>query len=275
MRTEKHPLCRWVIGLAAAGVLLPLLVLAVWCFTERWAWPDLLPQVLSLRGLGEVLQDQGLLILHSSILLSAAAAVLAVAVGILTARAVIYYRFPGRDLLLFSSMLPLIVPTTVFGMGVHLLLIRAGLSDTVAGVLLVHVICALPYTVSLMTDSTRAVGKKLEEQARVLGASGLRAFWLITMPALLPAALAASAMAYIVSFSQYFLTLLIGGGNVRTFTVIMVPYLQNGDRTLAAGYSMLFLVVTLLVFILFRRILQVIYPQAKSPRGGAERRKGS
>lgn len=275
MRTEKHPLCRWVIGLAAAGVLLPLLVLAVWCFTERWAWPDLLPQVLSLRGLGEVLQDQGLLILHSSILLSAAAAVLAVAVGILTARAVIYYRFPGRDLLLFSSMLPLIVPTTVFGMGVHLLLIRAGLSDTVAGVLLVHVICALPYTVSLMTDSTRAVGKRLEEQARVLGASGLRAFWLVTMPALLPAALAASAMAYIVSFSQYFLTLLIGGGNVRTFTVIMVPYLQNGDRTLAAGYSMLFLVVTLLVFILFRRILQAIYPQAKSPRGGAERRKGS
>lgn len=275
MSAEKHPLCRWVIGVTAAGVLFPLLILAVWSFTERWAWPALLPQVVSLRGLREVLQEQGLLILHSSILLSAAAAVLAVAVGILTARAIVYDQFPGRDLLLFSSMLPLIVPTTVFGMGVHLLLIRAGLSDTVAGVLLVHVICALPYTVSLMTDSTRAVGKKLEEQARVLGASGLRAFWLVTMPALLPAALAAAAMAYIVSFSQYFLTLLIGGGNVRTFTVIMVPYLQNGDRTLAAGYSMLFLVVTLLVFILFRQILQAIYPQAKHPHGGTERRKHS
>lgn len=56
-------------------------------------------------------------------------------------------------------MLPLIVPTTVFGMGIHLLLIRVGLSDTVPGVILVHVICALPYTVSIMTDSTRAIGK--------------------------------------------------------------------------------------------------------------------
>lgn len=124
-------------------------------------------------------------------------------------------------------MLPLIVPTTVFGMGIHLLLIRVGLSDTVPGVILVHVICALPYTVSIMTDSTRAIGKKLEEQARVLGAGSLRAFWSVSMPALIPAIFSALAMAYITSFSQYFLTLLIGGGNVRTFTVIMVPYLQT------------------------------------------------
>lgn len=71
-------------------------------------------------------------------------------------------------------------------------------------------------------------------------------------------------MAYLVSFSQYFLTLLIGGGNVRTFTVIMVPYLQNGDRTLAAGYSMLFLLVTLCTFVLFRRLLQAVYPPAET-----------
>lgn len=171
-----------------------------------------------------------------------------------------FYQFPGQRLLLFASMLPLIVPTTVFGMGIHLLLIRVGLSDTVPGVILVHVICALPYTVSIMTDSTRAIGKKLEEQARVLGAGSLRAFWSVSMPALMPAIFSALAMAYITSFSQYFLTLLIGGGNVRTFTVIMVPYLQNGDRTLAAGYTTLFLLITVLVFLVFRKIVQRFYP---------------
>ena len=71
-------------------------------------------------------------------------------------------------------------------------------------------------------------------------------------------------MAYLVSFSQYFLALLIGGGNVRTFTVIMVPYLQNGDRTLVAGYSMLFLLVTLCTFVLLRRLLQAVYPPAET-----------
>ena len=207
-----------------------------------------------------MLGSQALMILHSSILLSATAALIAVVVGLMTARAIVFYQFPGQKLLLFASMLPLIVPTTVFGMGIHLLLIRVGLSDTAPGVILVHVICALPYTVSIMTDSTRAIGKKLEEQARVLGAGSLRAFWSVSMPALMPAIFSALAMAYITSFSQYFLTLLIGGGNVRTFTVIMVPYLQNGDRTLAAGYTTLFLLITVLVFLAFRKIVQRFYP---------------
>lgn len=267
MKNKHRRLSRWVIWAALAGVILPLLVLLVWCFAERWAWPQLIPQVFSLRGLKEVLDTHALVVLHSSILLSVMAALIAAAVGILTARAIVFYDFPGKDLLLFGSMLPLIVPTTVFGMGIHLLLIRVGLSDTVPGVLLVYVICALPYTVSIMTDSTQAVGKKLEEQARVLGAGSMRAFWSVSMPALLPAALSASAMAYIISFSQYFLTLLIGGGNVRTFTVIMVPYLQNGDRTLAADYTMLFLLVTATVFLIFRRIVHKFYPDVQQKEG--------
>lgn len=269
--TERHGGCRLIVYLAAAAVALPLAVLAVWGFAERWAWPDLLPQLFSLRGVREVLRGDALQVLYSSILLSASAAVISTAVGILTARAVVFCRFPGRGLLLMSSMLPLIVPAAVFGMGVHLLLLRAGLSDTAGGVLLTHVICCLPYTVSLMTNATRAVGRRLEEQARVLGAGALRAFLSITMPAITPAALSAAAMAYIVSFSQYFLTLLIGGGSVKTFTVIMVPYLQNGDRTLAAGYSLLFLLVTILAFILFRRALRAVYPCAESALGRKER----
>lgn len=263
MNADRHPVCRLVVLLSAACILVPLFVLAVWCFAERWAWPELFPQVFSLRGFGEIFSGQALEVLHSSVLLSAAVAVLATAVGTLTARAIAFYEFPGRDLLVFASMLPLIVPATVFGMGVHLLLIRVGLSDTVPGVILVHLICALPYTVSLMTDSTCAVGKKLEEQARVLGAGSLRAFWSASMPALLPAASSALAMAYITSFSQYFLTLLIGGGNVKTFTVIMVPYLQNGDRTLAACYTLLFVLVTGLVFAVFHTIIKRLYPSGR------------
>lgn len=63
--------------------------------------------------------------------------------------------------------------------------------------------------------------------------------------------LSAFSMAYIVSFSQYFLTLLIGGGKVKTFTIVMVPYLQSGDRNIASVYSAVFLGITLVIFGLF------------------------
>lgn len=90
------------------------------------------------------------------------------------------------------------------------------------------------------------VGNGLEEQARVLGATPWKAFYKVTLPMLAPVMLSSFSMAYIVSFSQYFLTLLIGGGQVKTFTIVMVPLLQGGNRNIASVYSTVFLGVTLL-----------------------------
>ena len=102
-------------------------------------------------------------------------------------------------------------------------------------------------------DGTRAVGIALEEQARVLGAGSFQAFRRTTLPMLVPVILSAVSMSYIVSFSQYFLTLLLGGGRVKTFAVVMGSYLQSG-RNIACIYSILFMGITLLVFAVFERI---------------------
>lgn len=48
------------------------------------------------------------------------------------------YRFPGRKLLLFGTMLPILVPSTVFGMGAHVLLIRSRTCRTLRGVILMQ-----------------------------------------------------------------------------------------------------------------------------------------
>lgn len=79
-------------------------------------------------------------------------------------------------------------------------------------------------------------------------------FFKVTFPMLMPVMLASMSMSYIVSFSQYFITLLIGGGSVKTFAIVMVPYLQGGDRNIASIYSMIFLGITLIVFAIFEGI---------------------
>ena len=175
-------------------------------------------------------------------------AFLSVVIGTMTARALECYDFFGKRLFSFMSMLPFLVPGTVFAMGVQITFIKCGLSGTVLGVIIVHLICSLPYAVTLMQDGTRAMGVKLEEQARVLGAGALQAFFKVTLPNLFPVMLSAFSMAFVVSFSQYFLTLMIGGGNVKTFAIVMVPYLGSGERNFASIYSVIFLVIMLLVF---------------------------
>ena len=252
----KERIVKAVLFLLAAVILLPCLLLIVWMFTERWAWPDLLPQRFSIRAAAEVFGRGGelLKVFFSSVLISTAVAALSAMIGVMTCRALVFYDFFGKRLMRFLTILPFMVPATVFAMGIQLTFIRMGLNNTISGVILAHLICSLPYGVRLIMDGTKALGKGLEEQARVLGASSWQAFYKVSLPVLAPVILSAASMSYVVSFSQYFLTLMIGGGQVRTFSIVMVPYLQSGDRSMASVYSVLFLAVTLSVFGLYEWI---------------------
>lgn len=256
MKNRKSVVTNMILALLTGAVLIPAASLVVWVFTERWAWPGLFPQVISDRAVSEVIRRKGELIhiMGSSILISSAVAGASALIGIMTSRALVLYRFRGKNLISFLAVLPLMVPTTVFAMGIQITFIRMGLNNTVAGVILAHLIYSLPYGVRLIMDGTQAVGTALEEQARVLGASPFQAFRRTSLPMLVPVILSAVSMSYIVSFSQYFLTLLLGGGRVKTFAIVMVPYLQSGNRNIACIYSILFMGITLMVFAVFERI---------------------
>ena len=141
-------------------------------------------------------------------------------------------------------------------MGVQVAFIRAGLAGTVAGVVLAHSIVALPYAALIMADAMEAAGSRLEEQARVCGAGGARAWLTVILPMLSPSLLSAASMSYILSFSQYFLTLLVGSGKVKTLALVMFPYLASGDRTIASAYGVVFIAATLAVFLLFEVLLR-------------------
>ena len=254
---KKGVFMRLVLALALFCIFLPMAVVTLWSVTERWPWPLLLPERYSLRTVKELLLGSAKLprILFSSISLAMLVAVLGSVVGIMTARATELYRFPGKKLINMCSLLPLLVPGTVFAMGIQITLIRLGLSDTLTGVVIVHLITAVPYCITIMTDVTRAVGKKLEQQAMVLGAGPFRAFFQVTLPSLLPGILSSMSMGFILSYSQYFTTLMVGGGRVKTIALVLVPYIQSGDRALSAVYSVAFVGSALLVFFLFEGII--------------------
>ena len=257
---RKNHLMKAVLAVTLICIFLPVAVLLIWSVTERWPWPLLLPETISLRTVRELLFGSAKLpkILFSSITLGLAVALLGTVIGIMTARATELYSFRGRKLVHLFSFLPLLVPGTVFAMGIQITLIRLSLSDTITGVILVHLIAAVPYCITIMTDVTRAVGKKLEEQAMVLGADPWRAFFQITLPGLLPGILSSMSMGFILSYSQYFTTLMVGGGRVKTIALVLVPYIQSGDRALSSVYSVAFVGSALLIFFLFEVMIHFL-----------------
>lgn len=247
---------RAAVLLTAAVIIIPVLLTAVWSVTGRWPWPGLTPETYTLRAVRELFFGANPIgeLLASSMAIGASVAAAGTVIALMAARATEIYRVKVRGLVEFGSMLPLLVPGTVFAMGIQVTLIRMGLAGSAAGVILVHLVAALPYCMTIMLDMTAAVGASLEEQAAVLGAAPLRAFAEVSLPQLMPGVLSSMSMAFIISYSQYFTTLLAGGGRVRTFAMVLVPYIQSGDRALSAAYSVVFVGSALVVFAIFKQL---------------------
>ena len=73
------------------------------------------------------------------------------------------------------------------------------------------------------------------------------------------------SMGFILSYSQYFTTLLVGGGRVKTIALVLVPYIQSGDRSLSSVYSTAFVGSALLVFFIFEGIIHWIQKGERKP----------
>lgn len=264
---KKQLIMKIVIATALLCIFLPVIQLLIWSVTERWPWPGLLPESYTLRTVKELFFGSAKLseLLLSSIILALVVALISTVIGIMTARATELYSFRGKPLVTLGSFLPLLIPGTVFAMGIQITMIRLGLTDTVAGVVIVHVIAALPYCITIMTDVTRSVGKRYEEQAMVLGAGPWRAFFETSLPQLMTGVLSSVSMGFILSYSQYFTTLMVGGGRVKTIALVLVPYIQSGDRALSSIYSMAFVGSALLVFFVFEGIIH-----SMQKKGGAK-----
>ncbi|MDO4679965.1 MAG: ABC transporter permease subunit [Aerococcus sp.] len=243
---------RLVIGILLVVILFPLCLLLVWSFTARWPWPNLLPERFSLRGWQQLQMESTslLAVLRNNIFISLSVSFLSIVIALLTAKVYVGQSKSIQKLIRFLVVLPLLIPATVFGMGIHPAFIRLGFANTSVGVILSHLIYSLPYAALLILNAYSGQIPKLEEEAHVLGASAWRTTVTITLPLLSPVLLVAFVMSYIVSFSQYFLTQLIGGGMVQTLATKIFPYLQANDRTIASVYSLVFLILTVALFAL-------------------------
>jgi len=139
-------------------------------------------------------------------------------------------------------------PSFASVMGVQVVFIRLGLADTRAGVVLAHLIPVTPYAVVLLSGVFGGYDPRTEEVARTLGAGRWATWWRVTLPILLPGVLVSLAFAFLVSWSEYLLTLIVGGGQVLTLPLLLFSAAQGGDYALTAALALVFVAPTVLLF---------------------------
>jgi putative spermidine/putrescine transport system permease protein len=249
---------RWLAGSIVGAVLLPFVPLVLWSFSGRWFYPDLLPSQWGLRAWAYVTGTAGPQVgeaLVQSLLVASASALASVAAGLPAGRALGLYRFRGKDALSVALMLPVIVPPLSVAMGLHLWFLRLGLAETFAGVVLVHLSFCLPYAVFVLWGVFSNYNPEFEDQARSLGASRREVLLRVTLPMVLPGVIVAGLFAFLLSWSQYLSTLIIGGGRVSTLPLLLFALMGSGDRPVAAAVSLVFVLPSLAALVVSARHL--------------------
>ncbi|RJG20994.1 molybdate ABC transporter permease subunit [Massilia cavernae] len=171
--------------------------------------------------------------------------VLGVAVGYLLARK----RFPGRDLLDTILTLPMVMPPTVLGYYLLVLVGRKGplgawLQDTFGinliftwqGAVLAASIVAFPLVFKPARAAFEAVDSRLEDAARVLGVSGVAIFFRVTLPLAWRGILAGMLLAFARALGEFGATLMVAGsipGRTQTLSIAVYEAVQAGQDDVA------------------------------------------
>lgn len=256
---------RWptaVVAVWAALAVLPLVPLLIWAFAFAWRWPDLLPGEWGWRAWRYVFSsnEQVRTGLTTSVLLAVLTMLVALAIG--TPAGIVVGRgvFRGKRAVEMLLLAPFVVPGLVVTMGIQIVFIHLRLTDTLHGVVLAHTMPALPYVIVSVAGVAANLGVQTEEQARSLGATPGQAFLHVTLPLLRPGIAVGGLFAFLISWSQYTSTLIIGGGKVQSLPLLVYSFTRSGDNPIAAALAIIFVAPAVVALGVAARSLRASQP---------------
>ncbi|MBA4256916.1 MAG: putrescine ABC transporter permease PotI [Polaromonas sp.] len=164
-----------------------------------------------------------------------------------------YRRFLGRTL--FSGMVnaPLVMPEVIIGLS--LLLLMVGVQNAfgwpergMLTIILGHTLLGMAYGVVVIQSRLLEMDRAIEEAAMDLGARPAQVFFLVTLPNIFQAILAAFLLAFTLSFDDVVIAEFLSGPGVSTLPQVIFGYARRGiNPTIYAAATLLILTVTVVV----------------------------
>src|SRR5580700_2332452 len=179
-------------------------------------------------------------------------------------------NFRGKEVLDAAVTLPLVLPPTVLGYYLLVVIGRASpighLWEAIFGSPLVFtwkaaVVAAVIHSLPLLVKSARAalesVDRSYERAARTLGASEWKLFWRVTLPLARLSIFAAGALAFAQSLGDFGITLMVAGnipGRTQTVAVAIYDAVESGNGAVARTLVLVVSAVALLILTLANRL---------------------
>lgn len=170
--------------------------------------------------------EQVLAAFRTSLWIALVTAVVTTAIGLVTAFALVRFEFSGKQILSTLVILPALVPETILGVGLLVLVKAIDQPRTLLMLVLGHILLAVPYVVLIVQARMVGIRRVYDEAALSLGATRLASFREITLPLLLPAVAAGALLAFTISFDNTSASLFWRPAGVETMPTQILSMLK-------------------------------------------------
>ncbi|MCX7815373.1 MAG: ABC transporter permease subunit [Tepidimonas ignava] len=241
------------LALVFAFLYAPLLFMIVFSFNSTRQ--DAVFTGFSLRWYQALLDDSKIVNgFFVSLKVALTTGVLSAVLGTLAAFVLVRYRrFWGRTL--FSGMVnaPLVMPEVIIGLSLLLLMVGA---QNVFGwpqrgmltITLGHTLMGMAYAMVVVQSRLLEMDRRIEEAAMDLGARPHQVFFLVTLPNIAQAVLAAFLLSFTLSFDDVVISEFLSGPGVNTLPQVIFGYARRGiNPTIYAAATILIVVVTTVI----------------------------
>jgi thiamine transport system permease protein len=176
------------------------------------------------------------------------------------------FSFSGKNVLRIFSTLPFILPTVVVAAGFNALIGPNGwinlalmnilqsstppiqLLNSVPAIIIAHVFYNTSIVIRVVGNAWEQLDRKIENGARMLGASPWNVFMNVTFPLLVPAILSAAILVFLFDFTSFGVILMMGGAKYTTLEVeIYIQTMQFLNLRMAGILSLIQLAFSMLL----------------------------
>jgi len=153
---------------------------------------------------------------RNSIIIGFFATILATALGTLAALGLSRPEMPFRRIIMAVLISPMIVPIIITATGMFFFYSSVGLANSYIGIILAHATLGIPFVIITVTATLVGFDHSLTRSASSLGANPRVTFFKITMPLILPGVISGALFAFVTSFDEVIVVLLVAAHDQQT-----------------------------------------------------------
>jgi putative spermidine/putrescine transport system permease protein len=251
---ERHVLGYTLLVSLTVFIVAPFLMIALRSVGKGWFGKRWLPPALTLEWYRWAIEVGNIPeVMKNTVIIGVLAVFLSTTIGIGAGWAFGRRRIPGKELLLAMLLLPQMIPSITYALGVAKTFYALRLVDTHLGVALAHVSVCAPYAIMVLAATFERLDERVLEAASVCGAGALRSFVHVVLPLIMPGILASMIFTFTHSYNEFTLTLLTYGPHTVTLPVRTYLAVGDGYWEITSAMAVLMVVPSLAILAVIQR----------------------